>query len=169
MGSAAESSMRRSCPPAIEIASIDRNSRFSLWMQKTGGMTKRWWNRVAASVALCLGGALLLTACLPPGIACTTIGYISTVDVHVEGDVAFIDACAGSECGSSAFTISELASGNWSIQFLSGHPDELTLQAYGTGGVLLAEEEFELVWTPVGDSGPCPGPVETPPLEFSVE
>ena len=118
-------------------------------------------------MALGVGGALLLTACFPPFV-CSTIGYLSSVDVRVDGEVAFIDACAGSDCGSSMFTITELASGNWKIQFPAGPPDELTLQAYGTGGVLLAEEEFELEWTPVGDTGPCAGPVKAPAIEFSV-
>ena len=135
-------------------------------------MTKHWWRRVTASMALCAGGVFLLAACLPPGIVCPAIGYISSVEVHVDGEAAFIDACVGVDCGSpekdSTFTISELAPGNWNIEFAAGTPDELTLRAYGTGGVLLAEETFELEWTPVGDHGPCPGPVSTPALEFSV-
>ena len=139
----------------------------------TGDMTKHWWTRLAASIAVCAGGALALTACLPPGIACPAIAYLSSVEVQVDGEVAFIDACAGSDCGSGApdstVTIFENDLGTWTIEFSTRPPDELTLLAYGDGGVLLAEEEFELVWTPVGDPGPCPGPVTTPALKFSVE
>ena len=126
------------------------------------------------SIALVIGGAAVLTACLPPGIACPAIMHLSSVDVQVNGEFAWLDACVGSDCGSSVgnslgnLAISQSASGSWTIEFISGAPDELTLQAYGDGGVLLAEEEFELVWTPVGDPGPCPGPVTTPDLEFSL-
>ena len=125
-------------------------------------------------MALIIGSAAVLTACLPPGIACPAIMYLSSVDVHVDGELARLDACIGSDCGSSVgdslgnFAISQSASDSWTIEFHSGAPEELTLQAFDSSGVLLAEEEFELVWTPVGDPGPCPGPVMTPDLEFTV-
>jgi hypothetical protein len=137
-------------------------------------MTWRWWNRVTAIAGLCLGGVLVLTACIPPGIACPAIGYITKVDVHVDGELAWLDACAGSECGSPSsdsaanITIWKSASGTWTIEFISGAPDELTLQAFDTSGALVAEEDFELQWTPAGNPGLCPGPVATPALEFSI-
>lgn len=138
-------------------------------------MTKRFWAHATASIAICIGGAAVLTACLPPGVACPAIMYLSSVDVHVDGELAWLDACVGSDCGSSVgdylgnLAISERASGIWTIEFHSGAPDALKLQAFDTSGVLVAEEDYELVWTPVGDPGPCPGPVETADLKFSIE
>ncbi|WP_156642181.1 hypothetical protein [Arthrobacter sp. B6] len=49
-----------------------------------------------------------------------------------------------------------------------GSPSEVTVRALAADGTVLAEPEHDLVWTRVGGTEQCGGPVTTAPIQLSV-
>lgn len=56
----------------------------------------------------------------------------------------------------------------WVFTVGFGDPEKVTVRALAADGTVLAEQEQELVWTRVGGSEHCGGPVTTPPVLLSV-
>ncbi|MEW9872559.1 hypothetical protein [Arthrobacter sp. HS15c] len=56
----------------------------------------------------------------------------------------------------------------WVFNVAFGDPAKVTVKALATDGTVLAEEEHDLVWTRVGGTAHCGGPVTTPPIQLSV-
>jgi hypothetical protein len=57
----------------------------------------------------------------------------------------------------------------WRFTFILGPvPRHITLRALATDGSVLAEQVNDLEWTRDDPFNPCPGPVTTPPVVFSV-
>jgi hypothetical protein len=56
----------------------------------------------------------------------------------------------------------------WTFIMNSGNPAKVTVRALAADGMVLAEQEHDVVWTRVGGSEQCGGPVTTPPIQLSV-
>ena len=56
----------------------------------------------------------------------------------------------------------------WAFTMSFGTPDHVTVRALAADGTVLAEQEHDLVWTRVGGTEQCGGPVTTPPIQLSV-
>lgn len=56
----------------------------------------------------------------------------------------------------------------WVFTMSSGSPDHVSIKAIARDGTVLAEKEQDLVWTRVGGSAQCGGPVTTPPIQLRV-
>lgn len=56
----------------------------------------------------------------------------------------------------------------WVFNVAFGDPAKVTVKALTADGTVLAEEEHGLVWTMVGGTSQCGGPVTTPPIQLSV-
>ncbi len=54
----------------------------------------------------------------------------------------------------------------WVFTVSSGDPTKVTVRALAADGTVLAEREQELVWTRVGGTEQCGGPVTTPPIQL---
>jgi hypothetical protein len=56
----------------------------------------------------------------------------------------------------------------WVFTVNSDSPSKVTVRALAADGMVLAEQEHNLVWTRVGGTEQCGGPVTTPPILLSV-
>jgi hypothetical protein len=56
----------------------------------------------------------------------------------------------------------------WAFTVSFGDPARVTVRALAADGTALAQQEHDLVWTRVGGSEQCGGPVTTPPIQLSV-
>jgi hypothetical protein len=56
----------------------------------------------------------------------------------------------------------------WVFTVGSGDSASVTLRALAANGTVLAELDHDLLWTRVGGSEQCGGPVTTPPINLSV-
>jgi hypothetical protein len=56
----------------------------------------------------------------------------------------------------------------WVFTVNSGDPARVTVRALAADGTMLAEQEHDLVWTRVGGTEQCGGPVTAPPILLSV-
>ncbi|MET4582631.1 hypothetical protein ABIE21_002141 [Conyzicola nivalis] len=115
-----------------------------------------------------------LTGCT---FACTAIGHLYSVEVHITGEFATLEACADGDCVSSAdatsanslmFTVRPDGDGSWTVGSFTSTPDRLTLRALDDAGALLAEDGYDLEWTRTGGSERCGGPMSTTPVDFAV-
>ena len=131
--------------------------------------------------------------------ACPAIGYISTLTVNIEGNIAAVSdvkVCDGTRCSEPEPTagtpvpkktvVTEFSpepqptvtyapfyshredQDTWTFTVNTGNPEEVTVRALAADGMVLAEQEHDLVWTMVGGSEQCGGPVTTPPIRLSV-
>ncbi len=131
--------------------------------------------------------------------ACPAIGYVRTLTVHIEGNIAAVSdvkVCDETRCSEPEPTaaspvplktvVTEFSpepqptvtyapfyshredQDTWVFTVSSGDPAKVTVRALAADGTVLAEREQELVWTRVGGSEQCGGPVTTPPILVSV-
>jgi hypothetical protein len=56
----------------------------------------------------------------------------------------------------------------WVFTVSFGDPANVAVRALAADGTVLAEQERDLVWTRVGGTEQCGGPVTTPPIQLSV-
>ena len=56
----------------------------------------------------------------------------------------------------------------WVFNVSFGDPSRVTVKALAADGAVLAGQEHDLVWTRVGGTAQCGGPVTTPPIQLSV-
>ena len=56
----------------------------------------------------------------------------------------------------------------WVFTVSSGDPAKVAVKALAADGTVLAEQEHDLVWTMVGGTAQCGGPVTTPPIQLLV-
>lgn len=56
----------------------------------------------------------------------------------------------------------------WVFTLNSGTPPEVTVKAIAADGTVIAEKDQGLVWTRVGGTEQCGGPITTPPIQFAV-
>ena len=130
----------------------------------------------ALAAAMVLAPAVLLTGCVPPGIACTAIMYVTPGPVVVEVDPMLIGdgslaACLGKECEPT--TIAPSGSGVWEVPDAPPYsPQNIDGVDPGAGvrlvirdatGATVRDEWREIPFT--RDSpGPCPGPITLRPV-----
>ncbi|PNI09399.1 hypothetical protein CXX84_03790 [Arthrobacter sp. AFG7.2] len=135
--------------------------------------------------------------------ACPAVGYVSTLTVHLEGNVAAVSEvrlCDDTGCSQPApvpgtpvpkrtilptfspdiqpspappasfppFHGQQQDSDTWVFTLNLGTPSDVTVRAVAADGTVLAEQDHELVWTRVGGSERCGGPMSTPPILVSV-
>jgi len=151
-----------------------------------------------------LGLLTVLTVGLAPATGCTVgacpaIGYVRTLTVNVEGNIAAVSdvkVCNETQCsepepsaaspGPLKTVVTELSpepqptltyapfyshredQDTWVFTVGYGDPAKVTVRALASNGTLLAEREQELIWTRVGGTEQCGGPVTTPPILVSV-
>ena len=133
--------------------------------------------RFIGGAALLLG-TTMMTACVPPGIACPAIGYVYTAPVIVEigaglDDGGIVAACLGEECEPAA--IARNQDGVWEVPQEPPYTSaETTGLSPGDGihivittgsGEVVRDEWVEVPYT--GSGGFCPGPVEFQPVVIS--
>lgn len=128
------------------------------------------------AAAAVLTGSLALTACVPLGIACPTIGFVYTAPVIIEispdlvgnGSLA---ACLGEGCEPAP--VAPVEAGKWEVPQEPPYVPQDTIgidpgaririaivDAFGT---TIRDEWFEIPYTSSSD-GFCPGPVEFQPV-----
>lgn len=56
----------------------------------------------------------------------------------------------------------------WAFTLGFGTPSEVTVKAHAADGTVIAEKNQALVWTRVGGTEQCGGPITTPPIQLSV-
>ncbi|WP_165478283.1 hypothetical protein [Arthrobacter sp. S39] len=131
--------------------------------------------------------------------ACPAIGYIRTLTVNIEGNVAAVSdvsVCNESGCSQPEPTAASPAplksvvtefspepqptashppfyghrydQDTWVFNVAFGDPAKVAVKALASEGTVLAEQEHDLVWTMVGGTAQCGGPVTTPPIQLSV-
>lgn len=131
--------------------------------------------RHAAAAAL-LAASLALAACVPPGVACTTIGYVYTAPVAIEASPSLVgdgtlSACFGEACAPAL--VESIAPGKWEVPQEPPYAPENTIGIDPGDGIRIAitdssgftirDEWLEIPYT--GDSeSVCPGPVEFQPV-----
>ena len=134
--------------------------------------------------------AVALSGCTPFGIACPAIGYVSTVEVVLVGDIVRADTvrfCDDEDrCSSElppdsapptatpdpaeqlAYTAARVDTGHWTITVLTGLPTRGTATAYSAEGTVVGEATATLDWERVGGTEQCGGPMGTDPIELTV-
>jgi hypothetical protein len=162
-------------------------------------MRKGWGILGIIALALCSA----TTGC---STACPAIGYISTVEVHLEGNAGAVnevqlcneqgcsqpEPTAGQPVPRRTITTESLdpraspapavdspppnlmygrraETARWVFTFPFGAPQHVTVRALTTDGGVLAQQDNELIWTRVGGTPPCPGPVTTPPIKLLMD
>lgn len=116
--------------------------------------------------------------------ACTLIGYISRVDVILEGpaadEVEHLELCTERGCSALAneatpaptsgplYFATDLGDGRWRVDLDLDAPDEATIEVFDAAGNALGRATTELEWRRVGGSEQCGGPVETDPIIMRI-
>ncbi|WP_457966152.1 hypothetical protein M1E17_06120 [Arthrobacter sp. D1-29] len=156
---------------------------------------KSGWGILGVLAAAAIG-VVPATGCTP--LACPAIGYVSSVTVNIEGNVAAVDQvslCDKTGCSQpeptagpapSKTVVTEFSPApqptvsmapfysrradkdTWVFTANSGTPSEVTVKAIAADGSVIAEKDQDLVWTRVGGTEQCGGPITTPPIQFSV-
>jgi len=151
--------------------------------------------RRAGYVCIAVIAVLGISRCAtmgPDPRVCPAIGWINTVEINLVGPVGDVDlvrlcidtiCTAGAEFPStdtSTFSPSpeqtvieggystQVDDTTWSIAVDMSTPDDVTVQALSTGGVVLAETRTSLEWTRVGGSAECGGRGVTGPVELVI-
>ena len=157
---------------------------------------KSGWGILGLFAAVAVG-VVPATGCTV--VACPAIGYVSTLTVNIEGNIAAVSDV--SLCGEIGCSQPEPTAGTpvpkktvvtefspepqptvthapfyshredqdtWAFTMTFGNPAEVTVRALAADGTVLAEQEHDLVWTRVGGTEQCGGPVTTPPILLSV-
>lgn len=154
------------------------------------------WGILGLLAALAVG-VVPATGCTV--VACPAIGYVRTLTVHIEGNIAAVSdvkLCDETRCSEPEPTagtpvpmktvVTEFSpepqptvtyppfhsrredQDTWVFTVSSGDPAKVTVRALAADGGVLAEREQELVWTRVGGTEQCGGPVTAPPVLLSV-
>ena len=131
--------------------------------------------------------------------ACPAIGYIRTLTVNIEGNVAAVSdvtVCNETGCSQPEPTVASPAplksvvtefspepqptvtyppfhsrredQDTWVFTVSYGDPAKVTVRALAADGTVLANQEHDLVWTSVGGTEQCGGPVTAPPIQLLV-
>lgn len=131
--------------------------------------------------------------------ACPAIGYVSSLTVNIEGNVAAVSdvtVCDETRCSEPEPTaaspvpkktvVTEFSpepqptvtyppfhsrredQDTWVFTVSHGDPAKVAVRALAADGTVLAEQEHDIVWTRVGGTEQCGGPVTTPPILLSV-
>lgn len=158
---------------------------------------KTGW-RILGYIAALIVAGLQVTACDFP-VACPAIGYVSTITVNLEGHIKEVDEvrlCTDQGCSVPApsagtlpmksiapdysptpeasqprppFFATQTDADTWVFSLGVGLPEQVTVRAVAIDGTVLAEQDSELVWTRVGGSEQCGGPMATPPITLRIE
>lgn len=125
-----------------------------------------------AAVPAALVGALTLSSCVPPGIACPAIGFVYAAPVVVEVDQALIGdgslaACLGDDCEPAL--IEPVDAGRWEVPqeppYAPGDTiglddgDGIRIVITDVDGGIVRDDWYEIPYTG-GSDGFCPGPRE---------
>ncbi|CAH0178485.1 hypothetical protein [Microbacterium sp. Bi128] len=116
-------------------------------------------------VGLALVGALLpLTGCVPPMVACTAIGYSSTLflDLDTPTTGLTLELCDGEGCTpspTSDFEPTETATG-WVVSPLFGAGDVVGYRVTDATGAVVREGSVRPDWKRVDGSDTCGGNTE---------
>ncbi|WP_226531755.1 hypothetical protein [Microbacterium paraoxydans] len=122
-------------------------------------------SRSLAALALVAGAMTAATGC---AVACTTVGYISTVlvDVSAVPEAVALQFCVEDECSpapgdepssrSNAFEAVPQDDGTWSLALDMYTPQIIEVRLFDAEGALIHESDQEISWTHSG--GQCPGP-----------
>lgn len=137
-----------------------------------------------------LGGVVLAVAALAvsgcaPVTACTAIGWTNTLEVRtvsVPGSVASVGVCVAADCatgdasgivpdpaGTGVLRIAQTATNLWTVEFGMTAPAAVGLTAIDRSSATLAVTTVDLVWTRVGGSERCGGPMRAGPVDFAVD
>ncbi|MFB6611897.1 hypothetical protein ACFCVO_16330 [Agromyces sp. NPDC056379] len=121
-----------------------------------------------AALGLCIAvGGVGCAAGVPP-FACTAIGYPSTVEVVVEGaasaDVDRVAVVTPDGTDESISSVTELDGSRWQVDFPTGAPSEVTVEAFTADGARLGSTTTALDWRRVGGTEECGGPREAGPV-----
>ncbi|UZX02259.1 hypothetical protein F8G81_06230 [Arthrobacter sp. CDRTa11] len=156
---------------------------------------KSGWGTLGVLIVAVIG-VVPSTGCTP--LACPAIGYVSSITVNIEGNAAAVDrvsVCGKTGCSQpeptaapapSKTVVTEFAPApqptvslapfyshredkdTWVFTLNSGTPPEVTVKAIAADGTVIAEKDQGLVWTRVGGTEQCGGPITTPPIQFAV-
>jgi hypothetical protein len=155
---------------------------------------KSGWGILALLAAVTVG-VMPTTGCSIN--ACPAIGYVRTLTVNIEGNLAAVsEVSVCNETGCSQPTVgtplpmktvvTEFSpepqptvtyapfyghredQDTWIFTVGFGDPANVTVRALAADGTVLAEQEHGLVWTRVGGTEQCGGPITTPPIQLSV-
>lgn len=131
----------------------------------------------AAAVSAALAAVLMLAACAPLQVACSTIGYVYTDPVDVEipptlGGDATVAACIGTACDPVPIIVAA-GDGTWQMPAEPSYTphgaigiapgDGIRLVLTTTTGEIVRDEWIEIPYTALSDRS-CPGPVEFQPV-----
>lgn len=126
----------------------------------------------AAVTAACV----TLVGCVPPGIACSAVGYITLGPVVVEADPSLVGdgsltACLGKECEPT--TLSPAEPGVWKVPDAPPYSSHsihgvdpgagVRLVIRDATGATVRDEWREIPYTR-DRPGPCPGPISLQPV-----
>jgi len=130
----------------------------------------------AFAAAAVLTACVTLAGCVPPGVACPAIMYITPGPVVIEADPDLVGdgslaACLGKEC--EAAPVASTTPGVWNVppeppyaptDFDGVHPAEgVRVVITDSAGAIVHDE-----WLPVPFTddapGPCPGPITLQPV-----
>lgn len=106
-----------------------------------------------------LAAMLGTSACAP--VACTTIGYLHTLTVHVEGDAGEVDQlvlCQQGDCGQSfALVADRIGDADWHVDGMLDAEATVTIRVLDASGEILTDAQVSPAWPAAPQ--PCGGPL----------
>lgn len=136
------------------------------------------WRRTTGAAAL-IAATTMVTACVPPGIACPAIGFAYTAPVELEIDPDLVSDGTVAAClpaGCEPVVVPADGNGRWLVpqeppytgeEAIGLEPgNEVRVLITDNAGTIMKDGLWEIPYTPTSD-GFCPGPVNFHPVEIT--
>lgn len=142
----------------------------------------------AGGVAVLALAALLVWQGGRAPAACTAIGYVETIDVHLSGDVALVDdvtLCSTAGCSlprgveptpdptdglvhGPMFAEERVSAAEWRFAISGPRPTVVTVKATDLSGRTVATTTSRLAWRRAEPKSACNTSMKTPPIGLRV-